>query len=125
MKPSCKAIRTALAKHAEIELEIFPEDLQIDGNASAIDEDADREIADDIRAQLESGNECAWCVVVVKARWCGFTGTDSLGACSYPGLAALREDLFESMKQEALIDLAQQVATSLKSISELIKDGAP
>ncbi len=119
-----KAIRTALAKHATFTVEILPEDLQIDGNASAIDEDTDRETVADIRAQLDAGNECAWCCVVVRATWRGFTGIDSLGGCSYPNRKALEADLLPDMKHSALDDLAQRVSESHIAIAWLIKNGA-
>ena len=47
----------------DIEIEVFcePEDMSIDGNASAIDDDTDAQIAAHIREQLNMGNQWAWC----------------------------------------------------------------
>ena len=41
--------------------------MQIEGNASAIDEKTDRETVDWIRGQLARGNDWAWCSVQVIA----------------------------------------------------------
>ena len=64
-----------------------PEYARIEGNCSAIDPETDRETENYIRAELEAGNEWAWCIVTV---FCEiehndetFEGLASLGACSY------------------------------------------
>ena len=122
LKPSYKAIKAALAKHAKISVEIETEDLQIEGNASSIDEDTDREHERWIRDQLERGNEYAWCRIVVKASWRGFEGYDSLGACSYESRASLDQAIeYHGMRAEALIALANRVSESYEAISALVR----
>ena len=61
-------------------IECLPEDIPVEGNASAIDPETDTEIAAEIRRQLESGNDWAWCTVCVTCTHTpsGITGTDYL-----------------------------------------------
>jgi hypothetical protein len=89
-----------------------PEDLQIEGNCLASgDDEVDRQAAESIRADLESGNEWAWCRVIVTAEWEGRLGADSLGGCSYANEGDFKTGgYFEDMKRAALADLNQQIA---------------
>ncbi len=120
MKPSFKAIKAALAKHADFSVEITPCQIQIEGNASAIGPVEDAETNDWIRTELDSGNEHAWCDVVVTATWRGFEGVASMGCCSYPDRASIDRDLIPDMKHEASIALAHAVHTAHENISKLI-----
>lgn len=96
------------------EIECFPEDTDVRGNAMASgDDDYDREVEDSILADLSDGNDWAWCTVRVTARYDGVdcaVGQDYLGCCSY----ASRED-FEAcdycadMKDQAREDLYTQL----------------
>jgi hypothetical protein len=91
----------------EFTLTCLPEDIQIEGNASAIDPETDKEIADDIRQQLERGNSWAWCVVKVEAKWKGLKGSDILGGCSYKSEKDFVDNscYYEDMKQTAYCNL--------------------
>jgi hypothetical protein len=100
-----------------------PEDISIEGNASAIDPDTDAEVEGWIRDQLEQGNEWAWCCVVVKALWESFEGWDCLGCCSYESEQAFREDgYFEDMKAEALSHLNHVVAETAQTLLPLMEE---
>jgi hypothetical protein len=94
-------------------LEIEPEDTPIRGHAMASGDDAsDRETEDWIIAELNRGNEWAWCVVKVTARYPGlaFEGTDYLGTCSYRNEADFKADgYWGDMQEQARADLLQQV----------------
>ncbi len=87
-------------------LEALPEDSSIEGNASAIDEETDAEIAESIREQLESGNEWAWCVAKVTGKWNGIEISDYLGGCSYKSaddfkaLGGYFQDMQEAVRAE-------------------------
>jgi hypothetical protein len=112
-KASHKAIKEALAKIATITVDIQPEDM-------APDTDDNQWIYD----QLASGNDYAWCCVVVKATWGGFTGHDSLGGCSYESRASLEQGIADhGMRDEALLDLTNRVCASYDAISKLIVGG--
>ena len=90
-----------------------PEHMPVRGNAMASgDEDVDRETEDKIIADLEGGNQWAWCSVTVSASWAGFTGTDHLGGCSYPSAESFQQrgDYYEDMIAEALRDLLNQIS---------------
>lgn len=79
-----KISRAMLATLATITLTCDPEDIPYVGNCMASGDDAeDRKQEAWVREQLESGNEWAWCQVVVTASFAGVKGYDSLGCCSY------------------------------------------
>jgi len=85
------------------------------------DDDIDREAEEWILAQLESGNDWAWCRVRVTARWKGFEGSDSLGACSYKSEAdfCTEDGYFADMKQAALDELNEAVQDAAGKIDTL------
>lgn len=103
-------------EQVEFSIECMPEDMQIEGNASAIDPETDKEIADSIYEQLENGNEWAWCTVKVVASYKEHEGVDYLGGCSYKSEADFKEvgGYYEDMKQAAFADLL----TQLKSLAD-------
>ena len=98
----------------EFTIDIGPEDLAIEGNASAIDPETDAETVAWIRDQLERGNELAWCQIIVSCRLKGvdsdLRGVDSLGACSYESIEDFKRDgYYDDMKAGALADLQRQL----------------
>jgi hypothetical protein len=62
--------------------------------------------------------------LVLRARWQGYEGFDSLGGCSYESEADFKAgDYFESMKQQALDALNAEVASCLakcRMVEELL-----
>lgn len=94
----------------EFSVECLPEPMQIEGNASSIDEETDAKIAADIYEQLENGNEWAWCCVRVKATAYDENGEqitygeDYLGACSY----ADEMDFLECPYYADMCDIARE-----------------
>jgi hypothetical protein len=68
---------------ATVTLAIAPEDMDIEGNASAWGDDEDAAYAADIRAQLDRGNDWAWCVVRITVTDGDAEGTSYLGGVSY------------------------------------------
>jgi hypothetical protein len=91
-----------------------PEDSQVRGNASAIDEETDRENEDRILERLERGDEWAWCVVKVTAQAIVngilYTGVDYLGQCCFANEEDFKSSgYYEDMQQCALEDLASQI----------------
>lgn len=97
-------------------IEISPEDMPIEGNASAIDEATDREVAEWIRAQLRAGNEWAWCVVrvvaTVEVEGETFTGDSYLSGCSYKNEEDFKAGggYFNDLQVDALEDLQRVIA---------------
>lgn len=95
----------------EIEIACLPETLEVRGNAlaSGVD-DEDRACEDKIIADLENGNEWAWCCVRVTAKLGPFVGTDYLGGCSYDSESQFREPggYFNDMRQGAIDDMIEQ-----------------
>lgn len=104
-------------------IECLPEDTPVRGNAMASgDESVDREAEDRILAELDSGNEWAWCTVRVTAEVDGIpvTGEDYLGCCSYASEEDFRQPggYFGDMKEQAKDDLLQKLeslATAARS----------
>ncbi|MFO0964635.1 MAG: hypothetical protein U0793_03480 [Gemmataceae bacterium] len=119
-------LRALTADDVEFDLEVHPEDTPIEGNASAIDDETDAETERWIREELESGNDWAWCSVVVKARWQDFEGWDALGCCSYRSEEEFRAPggYFDDMKANALAHLNEQVSRTAETINLLQEEDA-
>lgn len=101
-------------REVEFALGLFPYETPITGNVLASgDYDADQAAEKWVRDQLEAGNEWAWCVVCVTARWAGFEGDDFSGSVSCESFAAFAKDkkLLESMIDEAVADLLKQITS--------------
>lgn len=98
-------------------LECLPEDIGVRGNALASGDDGeDRRAEDAIIADLEAGNEWAWCCVKVTAEWNGFEGKDYLGGCSYASEDDFKQPggYYDDMKQQALDDLYRTVRSAVE-----------
>lgn len=99
----------ALGALAEIRTLRVDDDLEISGNAG----DAESEAL--VRAQLDRGNEWAWCQVQVHARLGELVGRSTwLSGCSY----ADEQDFmvggyFDDLRLEALEALHQEILTAL------------
>ena len=87
-------------------IECLAEDIPVEGNCSAIDEETDKANEEMIYEQLDSGNEWAWCCVKVTAEYKGIEGADYLGGCSYKNEDDFKKDgYYEDMKKAAFADL--------------------
>ncbi len=116
-------VKPLTADQVEFEVECLPEDISVEGNFASGDEEADREMERRIMADLESGNEWAWCTVRVTARYGDFEGVDYLGACSYASKADFCQPgcYFDDMKKEALDDLNRKVRAAVEKIIPLVE----
>lgn len=102
-------------EEVDFSIECLDENLQIEGNASAIDEETDKKIANKIRRQLAAGNSWAWCCVKVTATWKNFSAETYLGGCSYRNEKQFKQDgYFEDMKSETYQDLLTQFSNLAK-----------
>lgn len=104
---------TAVSPGIEIKVFCEPEELPIEGNALASGSDsADREAENDIRDQLEDGNDWAWCCAHVRVTYKGILTADSyLGACSYRDEADFRAGgYFDDMVSECLEEISSKRA---------------
>lgn len=112
-----------MAYQIEYTIECLPEDMPIEGNASAIDDETDSKIESEIRAQLEAGNDWAWCCVRVCAVAYDDEGNqiargkDYLGGCSY----ANEEDFkaggyYEDMQAVALEECESEIARIRRAV---------
>lgn len=110
-----KVINIPSFEDCAFKVECLPEDIPIRGNASAIDEETDNEIAKEIERKLNGGNDWAWCCVRVvcyyDAGLDGIEGDDYLGACSYESEKDFVENsgYFEDMKQRAYDDFVKAI----------------
>src|SRR5512146_22880 len=106
-------------KPSDVEVEVLcePEEIPIEGNASATGDAAqDEETNRWVRSELARGNEWAWCTVQVRVHYMErlFMGTSTfLGCCSYRSEADFRQPggYFDDLLQEALADLEAQLLT--------------
>lgn len=121
-----KIDREKLRKVATITLRCEDEDIPFVGNCSALDPETDRKQEDWIRSELASGNEWAWCRVVVTASWNLLTGADSLGGCSYESEDDFQDGPYYSdMVRTAIDRLAEQIeaiATQIEAESLLAEE---
>lgn len=114
-------MRKLTERDVEFTVKCLPEDIPVEGNASAIDDATDAEIVKDIYDQLERGNQWAWCTVKVTAKWREFEGTDYLGGCSYKSEKDFTQPggYYDDMKLEALADLNAKLIQIENSLKEL------
>lgn len=105
------------------DLEIVREYMPIRGNAMASgDDDYDREVEDSIIADLEAGNDWAWCMVKVTATYDGIDsveGVDYLGGCSYASEKDFKSPggYYDDMKEVARDDLYGQLKQLKQALS--------
>jgi hypothetical protein len=114
-------IRELTPGEVEFEVECHPEEIPIRGNCSAVDDMTDRKTEKWIYDQLRRGNQWAWCMVRVVARWKEYEADDTLGACSYRSEKQFREPggYFDDMKHEALANLNAELAQHAEALEEL------
>jgi hypothetical protein len=117
-------LRELRADEVEFVTLCHPEDISIEGNCMASgDDEVDATQEQWVRDQLDGGNEWAWCMVEVVARWKGWEGRDTLGGCSYLS----REDFcrdengyyWPDMKAAALDALNAELAEADADLEEL------
>lgn len=121
MKNETIQTRTLTLDDIQWTVEALPEDMQIYGNVLASgDDDEDRKAAEAVQADLESGNEWAWCTVRVTGKWEGLKAVDYLGGCSYKS----QEDFcapggyYDDMRATVLAELqehAENIAAKIVS----------
>jgi hypothetical protein len=115
-------LRELTADEVEFALDCMPEDAPVHGNASAIDDETDTATEAWIRGELSRGNEWAWCVVRVTAKWRGYVGHDFLGGCSYVSEEEFRrpDGYFTDMKARALEALNEAIADHARKLEPLL-----
>lgn len=114
-------IMLKIKDRVEIRLSMEPEDIPIEGNASALTPEEDEITYKWIRDQLKSGNDWAWCHVTVTATFGKFIGYDSLGGCSYESEKDFRQPggYYDDMVSQATRECAKQIAQSILSLKKL------
>lgn len=127
--------RLLTERDVEFEIRIEPEDLEIEGNASAVCDSGhqtprpeacegcrqDLETYAWIRSEIESGNDAAWCRVIVTAKLAGFEGWDALGGCSYRSEDEIKEQLLPEMRGEAVRHLRETIRVTKERIRGISK----
>ena len=105
-----------------ISLTMEPEEMQIEGNASALDdEEENARTYKWIRDQIDDGNDWAWCSVTVTVTLGTFSGSDSLGGCSYESEKAFRVPggYYSDMVWEATQACAYEITQSIETLRKL------
>ena len=109
-----------LKKLVEYKIVVHEEEIPVEGNASAIDDETDAEIAKNIYEQLENGNIWPWCTVQVIASYNGFSGNDYLGCCSYEDEEDFKKGgYWDDMKSQAFNALAKDIENAKKHIAAI------
>jgi hypothetical protein len=82
----------------------------------------DPEMNRSIQEKVQSGNEWAWCTIVVSAVWNGFVGEARLGGCSYESEENFLEDYAQHdwMMCDAYNDLLGALEKTAKSLEPLM-----
>lgn len=94
--------------------------ISVEGNASCIDPETDKQQETWIYAQLDRGNSWAWCTVKVTAHWENMHGSDFLGCCSYLSEKDFIEGgYYQDMKNEALGYLNDQIKSMADKLAKL------
>ncbi len=104
----------------EIELFCESENMPIEGNASAIGPEEDAETNAWIRAQLDSGNEWAWCVVHVRVTYRDIVSDQYLGGCSYRSEKEFRDCEMPTMVSEAIGEINAALAARVCAIRWIV-----
>ena len=105
----------------EYSVHLQESDVPIDGNASAVNEEYDKEVATEIRRRLQSGDVRAWCDVTVTATWNGEVGRASLCACNLSPDAGSEDELVDDyeLKAEAMDRLRSEICARLNRAEAL------
>ena len=111
-------------QEVEFIVEVLPEEAPVRGNAiTSNDADFDREVEDDILADLADGNVWAWCAVKVTARIDGIECSECRGRCRYTGEQEFREDaMYSNLKLWALEDLRDELSGSVGIVKRTIRE---
>jgi hypothetical protein len=98
------------------EISVDTDDTPIHGNAQASGDDEDDTCAEnDILSRLRHGDIWAWASVTVLATCGEFSGSNSLGCCSYKDQDEFEKDqYYKDMKAEALEDLRRNLLSAVK-----------
>lgn len=86
-----------------VTLDTRPEDMPVEGNASAWGDGTDEPYWAEIRDRLDAGDEWAWCIVKVTVTDGTVSGHDYLGGCCYRDAADFMQEggHFRQMVEEA------------------------
>lgn len=120
----CAGLVPTLEARAVVEVLAEFDDVDPEGNASAIDEETDARILADIRRRLADGDVWAWASVEVRASFAGFSASDFLGGCSYESEEDFRTPggYFDDMREIALRALAEEVKGARDVLAELFEE---
>lgn len=108
-------------------LYVAQEDIDVRGNASAWDDEAENEAyANEIIERLDNGEVWAWAAVTVEAEFMGVSACDHLGACCYKDTAdfVVAGGYYDDMKSEALDALVAKckaTAAVYRKLRKLVK----
>lgn len=112
-----------------IELEVEPDDMPLKGNVCATGDDAaDAEQEREVAERLGRGDWWAWCYVRVTATWTApsgatYTGSDSLGGCSYASEQDFRADAYYTdLLEVAVHHLREAIADRVRAGRKATRD---
>lgn len=118
-------MRELTAEEVEFEEDVEDDFVLPEGIFATDDPEQDRRDEEAIRSRLARGDNSAWCILVVHAKWEGFVGSASVGGFTFPegcsGTANARyaKEHFEGLRAEALADLNAQLKTVAEKLAKL------
>jgi hypothetical protein len=116
-------LRRLTAEEVTFEMRVDQDDVPFKGNVMASgDAEVDREVEHWVESQLAYGNEWAWCIVTITARYRNFEGTDTLAGCSYESEEAFKAcPYYTDLRAGALDVLNDNMAAQFDELSELVQ----
>ena len=83
-------IRLLTASEVEFSMHLMEDDTSVRGNVvSSGNEEHDVQVENEVIRAVMRGDEWAWALVTVTARWSQFKGHDTLGGLSYVGMGRI------------------------------------
>lgn len=118
-------LRKLRADEVVFELSTEPEEMQVENNYMCTDDiERDKAAEREIYQRLAHGDELAWCMISVEAKWQGYVGRDTLGGCSFAPGSQLKDvqelATAHAMEVEALRVLQAKLESEFEKLQKLI-----
>lgn len=118
-------MRNLTSDEVTFTVETKPEITSFEGFMDSGDPEMDKEYEAEIARELENGNEAAWCIITVTAKWEGFSAAVHLAGNTIFGDSIAVENTLNEivkencLKEEALDSLNEQLKSVKAKLSTL------
>lgn len=109
-------LRKLTEHEVEFTIDVEEDDIPVRGNLVCTEDPVfDKQCEDEVLARLERGDDTAWCVIKVTAKYRGVEASDILGGNSFAEGSAFAEEVAQTvehhgMKAQALEALNARIA---------------